>query len=189
MGQTMASPGLFDYARKIQTEALPLRHYPRHYPADAQGMRESPGGEAGARRTGNTSRGSLDAPILFQSVRRAIIRKRETRNQKDWDARLLHTNATLLIWRLPHSAYRVEDPFVSGLPICFPRKRIRAPPHRRGAGGGHRCRVAYSACPAPLIPAADSWRKPPSRLAPRASPRRGRPLFRIEEASLKPSGL
>jgi len=31
----------------------------------------------------NTSRGVLDAPILSQSVRRAIIRKHETRNQKD----------------------------------------------------------------------------------------------------------
>jgi hypothetical protein len=31
----------------------------------------------------NTSRGVLDTPILSQSVRRAIIRKHETRNQKD----------------------------------------------------------------------------------------------------------
>jgi len=52
-------------------------------PANAQRVKESPGGEAGARPKEKTSRGTLDAPILSQSMRRAIIRKRETRNQKD----------------------------------------------------------------------------------------------------------
>jgi hypothetical protein len=50
------------------------------YPPIHKEEKESPGGEAGAQSNEKTSRGSLDAPILFQSMRRAIIRKRETRN-------------------------------------------------------------------------------------------------------------
>jgi hypothetical protein len=45
--------------------------------------KESPGGEAGASPKEKTSRGTWDAPIVSQSARRAIIRRHETRNQKD----------------------------------------------------------------------------------------------------------
>jgi len=48
-------------------------------PADAQGMKESPGAAPEALGCDPVR----NAPMVSQSVRRAIIRRHETRNQKD----------------------------------------------------------------------------------------------------------
>jgi hypothetical protein len=79
-GQSSGSP------RRFRQIGLPLKQRrglpPGSGPPDTQRGKESPGGETGASPNEKTSRGTLDAPMLSQSMRRAIIRKRETRNQK-----------------------------------------------------------------------------------------------------------
>jgi hypothetical protein len=68
--------------RSWQTDQ-PRTCRPVRCPPIDEDSRKAPVVRPGLVQTRKRPEGSLDAPILSQSMRRAIIRKRETRNQKD----------------------------------------------------------------------------------------------------------